>query len=62
MLESALTLDMDALLRDCENNNAVNQRVRNKKKKRRAADTAVRKFNGEFSYGKFVNTGDKFIL
>lgn len=45
MLESALTLDMDALLRDCENNNAVNQRVRNKKKKRRAADTAVRKFN-----------------
>lgn len=50
MFESIMT-NLDMELADSENNNgpcSMNIRTRNKKKKRRAADNSVKKFEGNF--------------
>jgi len=61
MFESMMT-NLDMELADSENNNSpcsMNNRPRNKKKRRKAADIPVKKFAGK--YKKNVSFGIKFL-
>ena len=62
MIDNGQEMEMDTDFRDCENNQILNHNnsnrnlQRNRKKKKRAADIPVKKFNGEFIYFLVSNT------
>lgn len=47
MLDNALTMEMEMVFSDMDNNNHLNRQKGSRKKKRRAADIPVKKFDGE---------------